>query len=266
MVIAIQVSGLHFQYENGKKALNDINIEIFAGERVAILGHNGAGKSTLLQHLNGLFTPQRGKVKIFNQQITKKNLQEIRQNVGLLFQDPDDQILALSVREDLAFGLQNAGFNHQDIEARIKKIAQNLQMESILDDAPQNLSLGQKKKVALAGLLIVEPEIILLDEPFAYLDQISQDELESILNDMTDKGKTLVMITHDIDRAWVWADKIIILKEGNLLYQGTNAILKNKAFLEGVYLKLPKILQLFYEAGFLNLPHNYLDALRMIKE
>ena len=206
MIKAIDIKGLSYQYENGAIALKEIDLCIEQGARVAILGHNGAGKSTLIQHLNGLLMPQRGSIQVAGLEVNKVNLKEIRRKVGLLFQDPDDQILAPTVWEDLAFGPENLGYDSESIADMVTTVAKRLQINDLLTNSPQNLSLGQKKKVALAGVLIVNPDILLLDEPFAYLDQQGQDEIEVFLREMAELNKTLVMVTHDLDRAWQWAD------------------------------------------------------------
>lgn len=246
MVIkAINIKDLHFRYGDGTQALAGVHLEISAGEKVALLGPNGAGKSTLLLHFNGLNLPQQGEVFILGQKITSQNERWVRSKVGLVFQDPDDQLFAPTVWEDVLFGPLNLGLKLAEAELRAREALQAVGMLNYKDKTPLHLSFGQKKRVAIAGVLAMEPEIIVLDEPTAYLDPKGQEDLLVILDNLHDQGKTIIVATHDVDLVAEWAQSLIVLMSGTILAQGGVELLSSAEVVEKANLRYPVVTRLF---------------------
>jgi len=243
----VQIEGLSYTYKDGTKALNNISLNIPAKSRVAILGPNGAGKSTLLMHLNGILRAQSGECKVLGQTITKTNEKWIRNKVGFVFQDPDDQVFSSTVWEDVAFGPINQGLSGKKLEERVNKSLKSVGMDSLATKAPHALSYGQKKRVAIAGILAMDPGIIILDEPVAFLDPKGKEDLFIILNNLNEMGTTIIVATHDVNLAAEWADNIIIIKGGNILAQGDTSLLANKELVRQASLTLPIVSQVFDE-------------------
>ena len=242
---AIEVLNLIYTYPDGTSALNNISISVDRGSRTVLLGPNGAGKSTLLLHLNGIHLPQKGTVRVLGQELKKETEFEVRQKVGLVFQDPDDQVFAPSVWDDVAFGPLNMNLTRDEIENRVVDALHTVTMWGLREKAPHHLSFGQKKRVAIAGVLAMDPEVIVLDEPTAYLDPGGQEVLISILADFHQRGKTLILATHDIDLAAEWADSVIIVKEGQTLAQGGTELLGNAYLMREANLRLPTVSRIF---------------------
>ncbi|MCC3145494.1 ATP-binding cassette domain-containing protein [Halanaerobium sp. Z-7514] len=266
----IEVKNLTYSYDDGTKALKEISFQINKGSKTVVLGPNGAGKTTLMFHLNALIFPQEGELKIANQYINEKNKAWIRENVGLIMQDPDDQVFCPTVYEDIAFGLTNFNRVPQDeVDKAIEKVLKKLNIFNLRDKAPYKLSYGQKKKVAIAGVLAVDPEIMVFDEPLAALDPAGKDNLISILNKLHEAGKTLIIVSHDIDFAAQWAENLLILKDGKLLAQGKRELLQNKSLLTRANLSLSTASQIVCDFPELNsspLPLNTKEAQARIHE
>ncbi|MFW6269762.1 MAG: ATP-binding cassette domain-containing protein [Bacillota bacterium] len=244
----IEVDNLAYKYKNGTKALQEISFEVQRNSRLAILGPNGAGKTTLLFHLNALYLAQKGAVKIKGKKIIPENKDWVRSKVGLVMQDPDDQVFSTTVYEDIEFGLLNFGWEENDkIKKRIEWALTALNIFDLKDKSPHNLSYGQKKRVAIAGVLAVEPEIIIFDEPLSYLDPQGKNDLRDTLFRLHQKGITLLVVTHNIDFAAHWADRILILKEGQVLAEGDSNLLGQKELMAEANLSLPTITELFNE-------------------
>jgi len=241
----VQIDKLSYTYKDGTKALNGISLNIPAKSKVAILGPNGAGKSTLLLHFNGIFRAQTGEVKVLGQTITKVNEKWARSKVGFVFQDPDDQVFSSSVWEDVAFGPINQGFTGKTLEEKVNKALKAVNMEALAHKAPHALSYGQKKRAAIAGVLAMEPEIIILDEPVAFLDPKGKEDLFKILDTLNAQGTTIIVATHDVNLAAEWADKVIIIKDGQVLAQGEPWLLANKEIVQKANLTLPIVSQIF---------------------
>ena len=214
---------------------------------MAILGPNGAGKSTLLHHFNGLLMPTSGKVVVLDQEVTDKNLDWVRQKVGLVFQDPDDQLFARTVGEDIAFGPVNLGLPKDEVKARVKWALDATEITELEHKSPQNLSTGQKKRAALAGVLAMKPEIIVLDEPMANLDpRTSSKVLKLLLQLNKDLGLTLIIATHDVDLVPLFADKICIINKGQIAIQGEpKEVFSQIDELRKIDLRVPRITHLF---------------------
>ncbi len=244
---AIETINLTYTYPDGTKAIDNINLCIEKGENIAILGPNGAGKSTLLHHLNGLLMPTSGQVNVLGKEVTKKNLEEIRQKVGLVFQDPDDQLFARTVSQDIAFGPSNLHLPASEIEERVKWAIDVCELKGLENKAPQHLSTGQKRRAALAGVLAMKPEVIILDEPMANLDPRTASKVLNLLMQLNkDFGLTLIIATHDVDLVPLFATKICILNKGQIVLQGSPEEVFGQAdVLRSMDLRLPRITHLF---------------------
>lgn len=245
----VQIEDLHFKYKDGTVALRGLSLYIERGRKVAVLGPNGAGKSTLLLHFNGIHLPQRGRVWVAGREVTPATERWVRSRVGLVFQDPDDQVFSSTVQEDVAFGPRNLGLTPAEVQERVRSALAAVGMLAYRDKPPYHLSYGQKKRVAIAGVLAMEPEIIVMDEPMAYLDPAGQLGVRAILDRLHQQGKSLIVATHDVDFAASWAEVVIILKEGRLLAQGGPELLLDESVIAAADLRLPLVAQIFH--GFI---------------
>jgi cobalt/nickel transport system ATP-binding protein len=237
----VVLESLGYDYEDGHTALRDVSLRIKEGERVALVGPNGAGKSTLMHILAGLFLPSRGKGMVMGVPLTKKDAPAARRNIGLLFQDPDDQIFMPTVREDVAFGPINLSLSKEEVERRVEEAMRLSSIEGYRDRAPHHLSLGEKKRVAVAGLLAMSPSILLLDEPTANLDPQSRRELVNILES---RKETMIIATHDMSAAFHLANRVVVLKN-TVLYDGEiPGLLRDPRILQEARLELPSFSRL----------------------
>lgn len=249
MKALIRAEDLHYRYADGTVALKGISFDIQAGVRAAILGPNGAGKSTLLLHLNGLYLPQQGRVEVLGREVEPRNQRELRARVGLVFQDPDEQVLCSTVREDVGFGPVNLGLDKAEVQRRVQEALRMVGLEAVADKAPHRLSYGQKKRAAIAGVLAMRPEVILLDEPTAFLDPGAQRMVLQVLENLNRKGVTILIATHDVDLVAEWAQQVIIIKEGEVLASGDTALLFEEELLWEADLRLPIVGRIFNMAG-----------------
>jgi cobalt/nickel transport system ATP-binding protein len=235
---AIQVSGVDFAYPDGRRALEDLSLTVGRGERVAVLGPNGAGKSTLCLHLNGILQPQRGTVTIGGLRVAKHTLTEIRRRVGLVFQDPDDQLFLPTVRQDVAFGPANLGLDAGEIERRVRGALEMVGMAADADRPPHHLSFGQRKRVAIATVLAMDPEVLVLDEPSSNLDPRGRRELGEILARL---DLTLLMVTHDLPYASELCERAVVIDRGRIAADGPIAsLLADDRLLHAHALELPR--------------------------
>jgi cobalt/nickel transport system ATP-binding protein len=212
----ILLEDVSFSYQKGEMALKNINLKIRRGEKVALLGANGAGKSTLLWVIGGFLKPE-GKVKVFGVEVKRENLGKLRKMVGILFEDPDDQLLMPTVLEDVMFGLLNIGYKREEAEKTAREVLRRFGLERYEETHPHNLSQGEKRKASLAGVLAMKPEILLLDEPSANLDGRGRRELLQILKDL---NNTLIITSHDLGFAKELCERAIVLSEGEVVYDG----------------------------------------------
>ena len=264
----VEVRNLTYRYNDGTKALDNLSLAIPKGKKIAILGPNGAGKSTLLLHLNGIHLAQEGQVSFDGDLVNSKNDRWLRSKVGLVFQDPDDQVFSTTVWEDVAFGPFNMGLKKDEINKRVHQSLEAVSMLAYQEKAPHNLSYGQKKRVAIAGVLAMNPEVIILDEPVAFLDPKGKDDLFAILNQLNNEGTTIVIATHDVDLAVEWADEIIIIKDGQCLAQGGIDILLDEKVVSEASLRFPVITKLFRqipELKMAKIPQTVTEAVTIIK-
>lgn len=246
----IKIEGLKFSYEKGKEILKGIDIEIKKGERIAVLGNNGSGKTTFFMNLNGVYLFDEGNIYLKGRKIekNKKDLNYLRENIGIVFQNPDNQIIGSTVYEELSFGLINLGLSKKEIEERIEEISQKLNLKKYLDTPPHYLSGGEKKRVCIGDIVAMNPEIIIFDEPTAELDQLNVKILEEILNDLSIEKKTIILSTHDIDFAFRFADRILVFSDGEIIGDGTSEeIFKNTELLNKANLKKPIVFEIYEE-------------------
>lgn len=234
-VPVLDVKGLAYAYPDGHQALFGVDLHVHAGERVALLGPNGAGKTTLVLHLNGILEAGAGAVTISGMPVEKKNLLEIRRRVGVVFQDPDDQLFMPTVRQDVAFGPEN--YRLDDIAGRVDRALSAVGMQSAVDRAPHHLSFGQRRRVAIATVLSMDPRILVLDEPSSNLDPASRRELADVLSGL---DVTMLMVTHDLLFALQLCPRSIVLADGRVQYDGsTRELLADSELLSRFRLELP---------------------------
>ncbi len=233
--MVIELAGVDYTYPDGTPALRGVSLGIDEGERVALLGPNGAGKTTLALHLNGVLRPQAGTVSVAGVEVLPDTVRETRRIVGLVFQDPDDQLFMPTVRQDVAFGPTNYAMD--DVPARVDRALDAVGMASAIDRAPHHLSFGQRRRVAIATVLSMDPRILVLDEPSSNLDPASRRELAEVL---TGLDVTMLMVTHDLLFAWQLCPRCIVLADGKVAYDGpTRELLTDADLLSRFRLELP---------------------------
>lgn len=243
----IETKDITYEYPDGTKALEKVNFMAEEGKIVALLGPNGAGKSTLFLHFNGILRPSSGAVVIDGENVNynKKELMKIRQKVGIVFQNPDDQLFAPTVVEDVAFGPMNMGLPKDEVESRVKEALSRVGMEGFEKKPPHHLSGGQKKRVAIAGILAMKPKIMVLDEPTSGLDPKGASQILRLLYQLNKEGMTIVISTHDVDLVPIYASKVYIISEGKIIKQGTaSEVFEDVKTIRGANLRLPRIAHL----------------------
>ena len=248
--IHLETKNLSFTYPDGTKALKNVNLKIKKGEKIAIMGPNGAGKSTLFSHFNGLSEPTSGHVEIEGEKIIfeRDELLKVRQKVGIVFQDPNDQLFAPTVKEDVAFGPMNLGLEYEEVERRIKESLEMVGMAGFEEKTPHHLSGGQQKRVAIAGIIAMRPDIMILDEPTAGLDPEGVDKVLNILNKLNEEGMSIVISSHDIEMVNHFADKIFVLYDGEIIAEGDkHQIFSDKELLKKAHLKAPVTTEILYK-------------------
>ena len=234
---ALAIHDLTFRYPDGHQALDGISLEVAAGDRVAVLGPNGAGKTTLALHCNGLHTPRSGAVAVDGLAVEDANLAEVRRRVGLVFQDPDDQLFLGTVREDVAFGPANAGLRGDELEAVVDRALEAVGMAHTRDKAPHHLSGGERRRVAIATVLSMSPSLLVLDEPTSHLDPLAQRELTDLLLGLQ---VTQLVVTHDLPFALQLCPRSVVVDDGRVVADGATAdLLADRELLEAHRLVLP---------------------------
>jgi cobalt/nickel transport system ATP-binding protein len=244
----IKTTGLEYTYADGTCALAGVDFEANRGEKIAVLGPNGSGKTTLFYHFNGLVEPARGEVLVYGEKISKTNIDEVRKRVGLVFQESDNQLFSPTVFEDIAFGPKNLGLGTNEIKNRVSHVLHRFDIENLARKNPSNLSCGQKKKVAIAGVLAMEPDVLVLDEPTSGMDAAGITDTMEILDELNDEGKTIIISTHDSDLAASWADRMYILNKGKVFKSGIpKHIFADEKLIADAGLRQPAIVQTYRE-------------------
>jgi cobalt/nickel transport system ATP-binding protein len=237
----LEVSNLRFSYPDGRKAVNNISFTIQHGESVGIIGANGAGKSTLLMLLLGVLFPEQGEVKVDDIQVTKNTLPMIRQKLGMVFQDPDDQLFMTTVYDDVAFGPRNYKLDEKEVESRVSRALELVGIPHLKDRAPYKLSGGEKRCAAIATVLSMQPEVLIMDEPTAALDPKSRRRVMGLLKSFE---HTKIITSHDLDMVFETCKRVIVIKDGKISADGTTTeILSNGKLLDSCGLEVPLSLQ-----------------------
>ena len=237
---AIEVKNLSYSYDKKTKAVNDVSFSIPSGTYTTMIGHNGSGKSTIAKLLLGLLEKESGEILIDGIEMSLDNLQEIRKRIGIVFQNPDNQFIGSTVRDDIAFGLENHCVPQKEMDGIIEEYAARVGMSDFLDSEPGKLSGGQKQRVAIASVLAMRHKIIVFDESTSMLDPSGRRDINALINELHhDKSLTVISITHDIEEV-AQSDNVIVINHGRIALQGTpEEVFKNRALLQKMQLDIP---------------------------
>ena len=276
----IVIKNLSFTYSKGtpyeKKALDDINLTINEGDFLGIIGHTGSGKSTFIQHINGLIKPQEGEIEIFDIKLTsqkrpKVNLKELRSQVGMVFQYPEYQLFADTVEKDVAFGPKNLGLSNEEIKERVKEAIEmvGLDYEKVKDRAPFELSGGQKRRVAIAGIIAMRPKMLILDEPTAGLDPYGKEQILNLIRHLKEHcSPTIVVISHDIDEITRFANRIVVFNDSHIVYdEPMQELFKHSRQLQAIGLDIPRAVKIANALRYkgINISNNIVTAEDLLK-
>ena len=248
--IILKADNLYFSYDEDSDdhALNGLSVEIRRGQKIAVMGSNGSGKSTFFLCCNGIHRPSSGTLYFDGKPVTydRKSLLELRSKVGIVFQDPDNQLFSASVYQEISFGSLNLGIPEDQARQEVEKVIDYLEITPFRDKPAHALSGGQKKQVSIADILVMHPELIILDEPAAALDPKHTLMVEAIVDRLTEEGITVLMATHDVDYAYRWADQVLLFHQGRLLAGGSpQEVFRQKPLLEQTNLRQPGVLELW---------------------
>lgn len=242
----LEIRNLHYCYGSGKTALDGINVDIFEGEKIAVIGPNGAGKSTFFLNTNGVLAPDEGEISYRGTVINKKNLKELRKNIGIVFQDADNQIVASSVLAEVGFGPMNLKLPKEVVMERVEEALRYMNLQEYKNRPPHYLSGGEKKRVSIADIIAMKSEIIIFDEPTAGLDPLNAEMLEEVLKKLSCEGKTMLISTHDVDFVYRWADRVIVFSQGEVIADGTPLeIFRNNEVLMQANLRPPMLMEVY---------------------
>ncbi|MBU3189343.1 energy-coupling factor ABC transporter ATP-binding protein [Clostridium bowmanii] len=242
----LKVEDLYYAYGNGKSALDGVSVDIYEGEKIAVIGSNGSGKSTFFLNMNGVFTPDQGEIIYQGTVVNKKSLKELRKNIGIVFQDADNQIIASTVRAEVGFGPMNLKLPKEEVLERVEEALAYMNISDFKDRPPHYLSGGEKKRVTIAGIIAMKSKIIVFDEPMAALDPLNASMLEEVLEKLGSEGKTLLISTHDVDFAYRWAERVLVFCQGKIIADGTPLeIFQNTQLLKQANLKQPIMLEVY---------------------
>ena len=223
MTNILETRSVDYSYGDGTRALNNVSLSLEEGKKIALVGPNGAGKSTLMLMFNGILRPTAGEILFHGRSLSydSASLREVRRKVGMVFQNSDDQLFAPTVYQDVAFGPVNLGFPPEKVKKYVGYALQYVGLSGYERRPPHHLSGGEKKRAAIAGILAMEPEVMILDEPTSNLDPASSEEIMEMLDELNLGGKTMIISTHDVDLAYRWADDVVLMKDGGVLRRGT---------------------------------------------
>ena len=244
--IILEIKDLCYSYSSDNNALKKINLTIHKGEKIAVMGSNGAGKSTFFLNINGVLNPNDGEIIYRGKKITRKDLNELRKNIGIVFQDADNQIIASTVLAEVSFGPMNLKLPREEVEKRVYEALKYMNITEFKDRPPHYLSGGEKKRVSIADIIAMKSEIIIFDEPTAALDPLNAEMLEEVLEKLSDENKTMLISTHDVDFAYRWAERIVVFAGGEIIADGTPLeVFKNDSVLKRANLKRPTMLDIY---------------------
>lgn len=243
--ILLEGKGLSFSYEK-KPVLKNICFSVKRGEKIAVMGSNGAGKSTFFLNLNGVLQAGQGEIFWDGKKVGKKERRRLQRNVGFVFQDADSQLIASNVRAEVSFGPINLGLSKEEVIERVEEAIEYLSLSDLQDRPPHYLSGGEKKRVSIADILAMRPEIFLFDEPMAALDPINAEKVEQILYWLHKEGKTILVATHDVDFAYRFADRVLVFSNGCLIADGPpQEIFRQGEIMERAHLKKPAVMAIW---------------------
>ena len=266
----IELENLTFRYQKNdeRPALEDVSLKVYPGEWIAIIGHNGSGKSTLAKTINGLLAPESGKVQVGEYQLTEEHLWSIRRMVGMVFQNPDNQFVGATVGDDVAFGLENQGIPREEMVIRVQEALKQVRMNEFATREPARLSGGQKQRVAIAGVVALRPDIIILDEATSMLDPEGRAEVIATIKKIKEENNlTVLSITHDIDEA-ANANRILVMRQGKLIDEGTPGKIFSagpKLIELGLDLPFPERLKYSLQKRGIQVPEEYLTEEGMVE-
>lgn len=244
--LILKIEDLHYTYGNGKSALDGVNVDIYEGEKIAVIGSNGSGKSTFFLNVDGVLTQEQGKIFYRDMIINRKNLNELRKNIGIVFQDADNQIIASTVKAEVGFGPMNLKLPKEEVLKRVDEALEYMNISHLKDRPPHYLSGGEKKRVSIADIIAMKSEIIIFDEPTAALDPLNAMMLEEVLLKLGSEGKTILISTHDVDFTYRWAERILVFNEGKIIADGSPLeIFQNIEILKQANLKQPTLLEIY---------------------
>ncbi len=250
METIIEVRNLYYTYSGGITALKNVNLDIYLGEKLVILGSNGAGKSTLIKHFNGLIKPQKGYVKVFGVDTRRVSVAELSKKVGMVFQNPYHQFFSEKVWDEVAFALKNFGYSEEAIKYRVTKVLRLFDLYDYADKSPFELSSGEMRRLAIASVLAYDPDVIVLDEPTVGQDRIQKEKLKEYIKLLTLQNKTVVLVTHDIEFVTEGFDRIVIMSNGTVVGEGTpREILYDEELLRKANLIPPQIPEVVLKIG-----------------
>jgi len=244
--LILKIEDLHYTYGNGKSALDGVSVDIYEGEKIAVIGSNGSGKSTFFLNVDGVLTPEQGKIFYRDIVINKKNLKELRKNIGIVFQDADNQIIASTVSAEVGFGPMNLKLPKEEVLKRVDEALEYMNISHLKDRPPHYLSGGEKKRVSIADIIAMKSEIIIFDEPTASLDPLNAMMLEEVLLKLGEEGKTMLISTHDVDFTYRWAERVLVFYEGKIIADGSPLeMFQNMEILKQANLKQPTLLKVY---------------------
>lgn len=242
----LQIRELNYAYSGQRNSLSNVNLNIYEGQKIAVLGSNGAGKSTFFLNINGVLTPKSGEIIYKGKVIKKENLNELRKNVGIVFQDADNQIIASTVLSEVSFGPMNLKLSKDEVVKRVNEALDYMNISEFRDRPPHYLSGGEKKRVSIADIIAMKSDVIIFDEPTAALDPLNAAMLEEVLEKLSSENKTLIISTHDVDFAYRWAERVVVFSEGKIIADGTPLeIFKNEEIIKTANLKHPIMLDVY---------------------
>ncbi|HME19139.1 MAG TPA: ABC transporter ATP-binding protein [Nitrososphaerales archaeon] len=244
----IEFSDVTFVHQNGLKALDKVNLEVQQGETIAIVGENGAGKTTLVKHVTGLLKPTSGTVTVKGTETTKASTAQLSRTVGIAFQNPDHQLFSESVHDEIAFALRNFGFSPQLVENRVTWGLELFGLEEYRDSSPLVLSGGEKKRLTLACILAWDPDVVILDEPTVGQDAIQKERLAGTIKQLGSAGKTIVVVSHDIEFLWPIQPRVVVMRSGRIVADGpASSLMLERKMLEEARVSQPQLVTFYQE-------------------